>query len=61
MIFTLLPCQFGQQYNRYPQNLSTVPFVVNSHDSAVSLTIFYLFSRPHDKNLNLTVFVEKSF
>ena len=35
MIVTLLPCQFSQQYNRYPPNLSTMPFVVNSHDSAV--------------------------
>ena len=29
----------------------------NSHDSAVSLTIFKLFSRPYDKSPNLTVFL----
>ena len=32
----------------------------NSQDSAVSLTIFKLFSQPHDKSLNLTAFWEIS-
>ena len=33
----------------------------NSCNSAMSLTIFLLFSRPHNKAYNLTAFGEKSF
>ena len=49
----------GDKHDKKIGNCYSTPKLVQAHDSALSLTIFFNFS--HDKTLNLIVFGEISF